>query len=194
MPKIADCGVQCMMVGYSTNHTGDCYKMWDPNTGRIHSTRDTIWLKRMYFLKHYLIPELAPSCGDIIIDTNVNQDLSTLEAREGNPVDYGVETANKTVNKTDEDEDNIDNAKTTTDEGDLPAPIDPNARTNQSDQTVKTPERLIKEMNAAANNYKITSRRQLLCHDEGTQRIWSHWSWHWRRIYKHFGTSCDEVG
>jgi hypothetical protein len=35
-PKIADRGIQCMMVGYSTDHTGDCYDMWNPETGGIH--------------------------------------------------------------------------------------------------------------------------------------------------------------
>jgi hypothetical protein len=43
-PKIADRGIQCMMVGYSTNHTSDCYEMWDPITGGVHTTRDIIWL------------------------------------------------------------------------------------------------------------------------------------------------------
>jgi hypothetical protein len=35
-PKIADRGTQCMMVGYSTDHAGDCYQMWDPVTGGVH--------------------------------------------------------------------------------------------------------------------------------------------------------------
>ena len=48
-PKIADRGTQCMMVGYSIDHAGDCYQMWDPVTGGIHDTRDVTWMHRMYF-------------------------------------------------------------------------------------------------------------------------------------------------
>ena len=31
-PKLEDHGVQCMFVGYATDHDGDCYHMWDPKT------------------------------------------------------------------------------------------------------------------------------------------------------------------
>ena len=37
-PRVPDCGVQCMMVGYALEHDGDCYRMWDPNTSRLHET------------------------------------------------------------------------------------------------------------------------------------------------------------
>jgi hypothetical protein len=49
--RIADCGVQCMMTGYATDHEGDCYRMWDPKTKGIHKTRDDIWRKQMYYEK-----------------------------------------------------------------------------------------------------------------------------------------------
>jgi hypothetical protein len=99
-PKIADRGIQwCMMVGYSTNHTGDCYGMWDPSTGGIQQTRDVIWLRQMYFPTIEAVPELAPSGGDIIIDTNLER--STLKVGEGEPSnDYEVET----VPEVDEDD------------------------------------------------------------------------------------------
>jgi hypothetical protein len=48
-PMIGDRGVQCMLVGYSLDHTADCYEMWDPATSRVHQTRDVIWLNRMYY-------------------------------------------------------------------------------------------------------------------------------------------------
>jgi hypothetical protein len=37
-PKIGDRGIQCMFVGYSLNHTADCYEMWNPATSRVHQT------------------------------------------------------------------------------------------------------------------------------------------------------------
>jgi hypothetical protein len=38
-----------MCVGYSLDHTADCYEMWDPATSRVHQTRDVIWLIPMYY-------------------------------------------------------------------------------------------------------------------------------------------------
>ncbi len=48
-PKIADRGKQCMFVGYAKQHSGDCFRMWNPSTGGYHETRDVIWLNRMYY-------------------------------------------------------------------------------------------------------------------------------------------------
>ena len=36
--KLADHGVQCMMVGYAKDHKGDVYHMWDLLTNGIHET------------------------------------------------------------------------------------------------------------------------------------------------------------
>ena len=50
-PKLFDKGVHCMFVGYAESHDGDCYRMWDPKTGRVHETRDVIWLSQMHYSK-----------------------------------------------------------------------------------------------------------------------------------------------
>ena len=47
--KIQDKGITCMFVGYSMDHAGDCYRMFNPKTNRVHITRDIKWLNRMYF-------------------------------------------------------------------------------------------------------------------------------------------------
>jgi Reverse transcriptase (RNA-dependent DNA polymerase) len=47
--KIDDRGKICMFVGYSSLHACDTYRMWDPNSYRVHLTRDIRWLKRMFF-------------------------------------------------------------------------------------------------------------------------------------------------
>jgi len=49
--KLADRGVQCMMVGYVENHDGDVYWMWNLLTEHVHVTHDIIWLKQMMFQK-----------------------------------------------------------------------------------------------------------------------------------------------
>jgi hypothetical protein len=48
-PKLADRGVQCVFVGYALGHSGDTYRMWNPDTDRVHQTRDVIWLQQMYY-------------------------------------------------------------------------------------------------------------------------------------------------
>eukprot|EP00797_Seminavis_robusta_P025408 Sro4424_g353970.1 Retrotransposon protein (325) ;mRNA; r:373-1349 len=50
-PKGKDRGAVCMFVGYPNAHAGDCYKMWDPSTRRVHVSRDVVWLHRMYYKK-----------------------------------------------------------------------------------------------------------------------------------------------
>jgi hypothetical protein len=47
--KIYHRGKPCMFVGYCLNHTGDTFRMWDPDTKRVHLSRDIIRTGRMYF-------------------------------------------------------------------------------------------------------------------------------------------------
>jgi hypothetical protein len=83
-----------MMVGYSTDHTSDCYKMWDPATGGVHKTSDIIWLKRVYFPKVSLD---LPSDGDDI-QVTITVQHSSIEAGEGEPDDDSDTTEVETVN------------------------------------------------------------------------------------------------
>ena len=48
-PKLEERGITCMMVGYATDHEGDCYEMLNMETNRILLSRDVLWLNRMYF-------------------------------------------------------------------------------------------------------------------------------------------------
>ena len=45
MPKVGDRG----KVGYLKMHASSYYRMYDPETSRIHTTRYVRWLKRWYF-------------------------------------------------------------------------------------------------------------------------------------------------
>ena len=38
-----------MFVGYNINYGDDVYRMWNPDTNRIHNTRDIIWLKMIFY-------------------------------------------------------------------------------------------------------------------------------------------------
>ena len=68
-----------MMVGYSTDHDGDCYQMWDPVTGGIHDTRDITWMHRMYF-------ERKQSFG-IVIPPMIIQGIDEAPINSGESID-----------------------------------------------------------------------------------------------------------
>jgi hypothetical protein len=50
-PKLQDRGAVCIFIGYAKDHEGDCYRMWNPLTNGVRTTRHIIWLRRMYYSK-----------------------------------------------------------------------------------------------------------------------------------------------
>ena len=58
------------------NHPGDCYRMYDPKTGRTRKTRDVIWLKRMFYQRPPNQRELIMESitYDVIQEQNQDQD------------------------------------------------------------------------------------------------------------------------
>ena len=75
-PKLNDKGTHCMFVGYTYNHPGDCYRMYNLKTRRTHETRDIIWLKRMFYKRPPNQRELTtePITYDIIQDQQHDQE------------------------------------------------------------------------------------------------------------------------
>ena len=54
-PKVVDRGTAMMFVGYTTTHDGDTYRMYNPTTRCLGTTRDIIWLRRMYYPSHKIL-------------------------------------------------------------------------------------------------------------------------------------------
>ena len=46
--KISDKEKESFFVGYATEHAGDVYQMYDPNTKRIKISRDVRWMGKFY--------------------------------------------------------------------------------------------------------------------------------------------------
>ena len=44
-PKLSDCGKTCMMIGYAHDHGGETYRMLDKDMGRVHVSRDVVWMQ-----------------------------------------------------------------------------------------------------------------------------------------------------
>ena len=49
--KLGNRGTPTIFVGHVKNHAGDCYRMYNPNTGYVTETRDIMWLYHMYYGK-----------------------------------------------------------------------------------------------------------------------------------------------
>jgi len=141
--KIADCGTQCMMVGYDLQHTGNTYHMWDPQTNRIHTSRDIIWLKRMFFPK-IVQPEVS---------------VGANETGEG--LDVTVESSGEGVESEDDSSDNNNDGNMEAEkeqgepENEPEAPTVDQPVTTKVGRTIRPPIRFCEDIGAIAVSYEI---------------------------------------
>jgi hypothetical protein len=142
-----------MMVVYSTNHTSNCYEMWDHATGGIHTTRHIIWLKRMYFPKVTINP---PADGNgIQVTITVQQHSSIRAGEEISIVDSNtieVDEVDTTNVATVHEDETVEPDEAQEEDNNIPELERPRTRSRRN---VKMPDRLIAEMNAAANSSEI---------------------------------------
>jgi hypothetical protein len=138
-PKITDGGVQCMFVGYAIDHDGDCHRMWDPKTRRVHKSRDIIWLYKMFF------QEKLPA-SDLGIEP-INYDITGMEAREGNDLEEDT-SSDEEEEKDDDDDDGAGAAP-------IRAAIVEEPAVTRSGRAVNPPARFIEEIGATAGDYEI---------------------------------------
>ena len=112
-PKIYDRGKVCMFVGYSHNHAGDTFRMWDPESKRVHLSRDIVWLNKMFFNK-------TPTSIDIPSMPKTNSTIRMKESEnlesEENIDDNDSIEVNDEVNE-DYEEEQINNQQKTTRSG-----------------------------------------------------------------------------
>lgn len=107
--KVEDRGIVCMLVRYAPSHDGDCYEMWDPIKGAVHTSRDVIWLKRMYYqrpdgMKHqweepnFQVKWTYEKEQDTV--TPMKRKITFMEEMAGRPVEPQVTTKyGRTVKK-----------------------------------------------------------------------------------------------
>ena len=80
-PKPSDRGTTCMFIGYAHDHDGDVYQMWNSSTNRVLTTRDVIWLHRMY----YPSKEKPETVIHGVKNTAVEEGIS-IEVEEGDSI------------------------------------------------------------------------------------------------------------
>jgi hypothetical protein len=89
-PKLDDRGVICMFVGYAKDHPKETYLMLDLNTRMVKTTRDVIFLGRMYF------PDEDKDAVDVVRTVpawegaNVDLDFADSDAETADPVPSAV--------------------------------------------------------------------------------------------------------
>jgi hypothetical protein len=130
-PKLADRGVHCMFIGYTDDHDGDVYRMWNPKTERVHITRDAIWMKQMMFTE---------GVEDAVIEIN-NDNAEEGQGDDEKPADPGNIEDNGT-----DDESEDDSSDEEPVEEDKPW----NDVTTRSGRSVRAPSRLIADVGASA--------------------------------------------
>ena len=87
-----------MTIGYCKDHSGDCYCMWDKETGGILATHDITWLQWMYFPPKDTGHEVVCKIEDL--DNNIPQ-APNISAGERGVIcgtDSNAETRDETTN------------------------------------------------------------------------------------------------
>ena len=133
-PKVGDRGVTCMFVGYNTDSGDDVYRMWNPNTKRLHRTRDIRWLGRNYFSNNLIEEARKEDSTTSAHEIDDTEDKDDEDDKDGKSDLDSVEDAEDAIS--DEDEDDDDG------EGDDEWNKVPN-RSTRSGRAVRSPDRLI---------------------------------------------------
>jgi hypothetical protein len=108
--KVGNRGITMMFVGYSSAHTGNCYRMYNPVTSQVSETWDIIWLGRTYFAsenckKTKMLPVIAVpitndvSNKDMSVKEVIKITLPNTKGWEGKVTDTGTHETPKSSNK-----------------------------------------------------------------------------------------------
>jgi hypothetical protein len=91
-PKLHDHGLNCMFVGYATDHAGDVYYMWNPKINGIHVTRNIVWLRHMFYP--------APVHCEL---TSILDPMTNIEVEEGVEAEEGANEVDDDSEDSDDD-------------------------------------------------------------------------------------------
>jgi hypothetical protein len=75
-PKILNKGTACVFVGYPENHGSGTYLMYNPQTKGVHTTRDVVFLRRMYWSKK------GPDYKEVSVNVDTDVAIGASEVGE----------------------------------------------------------------------------------------------------------------
>jgi hypothetical protein len=160
-----------MFVGYSLDHTADCYEMWNPATSRVHQTRDVIWLNQMYYNR------VEPAVNNIIIEPKMEPIIvyhthnpAIAGSGEGNDTEADNQPTMDEGNTVNDEEDNgiqhspdeffdaeteqMGNTKNTTYGLNIPTTVTRSGRVSRPPPRLFETATMAQEMNDRAADYK----------------------------------------
>ncbi len=86
--KVDNYSTTCIFIGCVNHHSNICYRMWDPETSRVHETCDILWLHQMFWTD-----KLAKA---VLLESAVYLDQSDLTDMEEEDITDMTKGANKT--------------------------------------------------------------------------------------------------
>lgn len=126
-PKIYDRGVTCMFVGYNDKAGNDVHRMWNPQTNRVHNTRDIVWMKKLFYDK--VVDDSSYYDGDI----RVGRDKGKETADDGSDYESDDDLVSLPAI--------MNNESASDDEEDEEDEKDEELKTTRSGRKVRTPDR-----------------------------------------------------
>jgi Reverse transcriptase (RNA-dependent DNA polymerase) len=75
-PKFLNKGTTCVFVGYPENHGSGTYLMYNPQTKGVHTTRDVVFLRRMYWSRN------GPDYKEVCINEDTDDAVGAFEVGE----------------------------------------------------------------------------------------------------------------
>ena len=101
-PKMVNRGTTCMFVGYAVNHSDGVYRIWNSDTNRILISRDVVWLKRMFYQKDDVLPELSVTVDEVadngaVSDNEAGESVKTVTFVDENKVDDAEEESDDDI-------------------------------------------------------------------------------------------------
>ncbi len=129
--KLGDRRITCIFVNYAEKHSSDCYRMYNPKSGKIIETRDIQWLNKMYFrndlirseypeIRLYRDHEIATENEEIMTqdeDATINpDDINGVQTNDHS--EYEVREGENLEEEESSDEDSIISTNTETSNSD----------------------------------------------------------------------------
>ena len=147
--KTGDRGQTLMFVGYPFNRELDSVRMWNPDTNRVITSRDILWMKRMFYEK------LTSTAGTAALDDTALTEDAVDDETDSNPYEALAESDSDDESGTQAPaaaETVVSATVRIAEEAVVPVP-----QTTRSGRVIKPVDRLIESMTTSIGEYRGTN-------------------------------------